>query len=551
MVEYNFVKDLIERSIKDHWDLNALSDYKGGTYTYGDVAKKIFYLHRLFQDYGINKGDKIALVGRNNSNWGIIYLATITYGAVIVPILPDFSASETHNILNHSDSQILFVGDMMWGKMNEAEIPNVKVIISIANFDPLVIKNKEAHKKFEESLGEIETLAQQLTPDKIQYTEVSNAELGVLSYTSGTTGFSKGVMLTMNSLAANIDYGRKNIGLVAGDSIVSFLPLAHAFGCAFEFLLPFTVGCHVTFLTKIPSPNIILEAFGKIKPRLVLTVPLIIEKIFKKQLKPKLSKPLMRILLNIPLVNLILYRTINKKLSEVFGGNFLEIVIGGAPLNPDIERFFKKIRFRYAVGYGMTECGPLISYAGWQVNRMSSCGKTINYLELKIDSKDPKEEGEILVRGENVMVGYYKNPEDTSRTLIDGWLHTGDVGIIDPKGFLFIKGRSKSMILGPSGQNIYPEEIEARLNNLPIVQESVVVEQKGRLVGLIFPDFELIERQGMKVEELEPVLETYRSEVNMNLPQYSQISKLIVHAQEFEKTPKQSIKRFKYQYSEN
>jgi len=551
MVEYNFVKDLIERSIKDHWDLNALSDYKGGTYTYGDVAKKIFYLHRLFQGYGINKGDKIALVGRNNSNWGIIYLATITYGAVIVPILPDFSASETHNILNHSDSQILFVGDMMWGKMNEAEIPNVKVIISIANFDPLVIKNKEAHKKFEESLGEIETLAQQLTPDKIQYTEVSNAELGVLSYTSGTTGFSKGVMLTMNSLAANIDYGRKNIGLVAGDSIVSFLPLAHAFGCAFEFLLPFTVGCHVTFLTKIPSPNIILEAFGKIKPRLVLTVPLIIEKIFKKQLKPKLSKPLMRILLNIPLVNLILYRTINKKLSEVFGGNFLEIVIGGAPLNPDIERFFKKIRFRYAVGYGMTECGPLISYAGWRVNRMSSCGKTINYLELKIDSKDPKEEGEILVRGENVMVGYYKNPEDTSRTLIDGWLHTGDVGIIDPKGFLFIKGRSKSMILGPSGQNIYPEEIEARLNNLPIVQESVVVEQKGRLVGLIFPDFELIERQGMKVEELEPVLETYRSEVNMNLPQYSQISKLIVHAQEFEKTPKQSIKRFKYQYSEN
>jgi len=552
MVEYNYIKEFIEQPIKKNWEQNALSDFKGATFTYGDVAKKIHLLHKLFEIWGIKKGDKIALLGRNNSNWGIIYLAVVSYGAVIVPILPDFSPTEVHNIVNHSDSVLLFAGDMVWSSLNQAEMPNLKVIISVVDFSVLVSHCETCDAKFKEEYDKILGEVESLTPEKVSYPEIPNSELAVISYTSGTTGFSKGVMLTLNSLAANIDYARNNMHLVSGDNIVSFLPLAHAFGCAFEFLFPFAQGCHITFLTRIPSPPIIMEAFAKVRPRLVLTVPLVIEKIFKKQIQPKIETPAMKLLLNIPLINRLIFNKINEKLSSAFGGNFHEIVIGGAALNPDVEKFLRRIRFKYTVGYGMTECGPLISYSGWRTNPMGSCGKVINYLELKIDSKDPfNEVGEILVRGENVMLGYYKNPEATSKTIIDGWLHTGDLGILDKNGFIFIKGRSKSMILGPSGQNIYPEEIEARLNNIPFVQESLVVEQKGKLIGLVYPDFESVQQHGINPDELEPALEEHRKEVNKHLPQYSQISKLVIHNQEFEKTPKKSIKRFKYQYSEN
>ncbi|MEW5845593.1 MAG: AMP-binding protein [Bacteroidota bacterium] len=552
MVKYNYVKEFIEKPIRTHWELNALSDFKGETFTYADVARKIYYLHKLYQLWGVKQGDKIALIGRNNAEWGMVYLSVISYGAVIVPILPDFSPTEIHNIVNHSDSVMLFAGDMVWGDLNQAEMPNLKAIFSIANFNLLVSNDEESRKLFESAKPSIADDMSKLTPEKVNYPEASNSELGVISYTSGTTGFSKGVMLPLNSLAANIDYARNNMHLVKGDNIVSFLPLAHAFGCAFEFLFPFAMGCHITFLTKIPSPPIILEAFAKIRPRLVLTVPLVIEKIFKKQVQPKIEKPVMKVLLNIPLLNKLIFKKINEKLSNAFGGNFHEIVIGGAALNPDVERFLRRIKFKYTVGYGMTECGPLISYSSWKTNPMGSCGRVINYLEMKIDSADPYNEvGEILVRGENVMVGYYKNPEATEKTLVDGWLHTGDLGALDKNGFIYIKGRSKSMILGPSGQNIYPEEIEARLNNIPFVQESLVIEQKGKLVGLVYPDYESVQQHGIDPNELEPVLEQHRIEVNKHLPQYSQIAKLIVHNQEFEKTPKKSIKRFKYQYSDN
>lgn len=552
MVEYNYVKEFVEKSIKTNWNQPALSDYQGGTYTYGDVAKQIHKIHNILNTWGVKQGDKVALIGRNNANWGIIYLATVSYGAVIVPILPDFSTTDVHNIVNHSDSVILFAGEMVWPNLSEAEMPNLSAVFSVNDFNILVNRNVEANDKYNSQQSKLENEINALTTEGIDYAEVSNANLGVISYTSGTTGFSKGVMLNLNSLAANVDYGRKNIGLVSGDKIVSFLPLAHAFGCAFEFLMPFAVGCHITFLTRIPTPQIILKAFGEIKPRLVLAVPLIIEKIYKKQLLPKISTPAMKILMNIPLVNNLIFSKINKKLSDVFGGEFLEIVIGGAALNPEVENFLRKIKFRYTVGYGMTECGPLISYSGWRTNPQGSCGKTINYLEVKIDSKDPQNEaGEILIRGENVMEGYYKNPEATSKTLVDGWLRSGDLGVMDKNGFIHIMGRSKSMILGPSGQNIYPEEIEARLNNLPYIQESLIVEQKGKLVGLIYPDYESMQQQGLSDNDIAPVLEQHRVEINKHLPQYSQVVKLQIYNQEFEKTPKKSIKRFLYQFSDN
>lgn len=552
MVEYNYVKEFVEKSIKTNWNQPALSDYQGGTYTYGDVAKQIHRIHNILNTWGVKQGDKVALIGRNNANWGIIYLATVSYGAVIVPILPDFSTTDIHNIINHSDSVVLFAGEMVWGNLDESAMSSLRAIFSVNDFNILVNRDADANDRYNAQRSSVENEITTLTADKVNYAEISNANLGVISYTSGTTGFSKGVMLSLNSLAANVDYGRKNIGLVSGDKIVSFLPLAHAFGCAFEFLMPFAVGCHITFLTRIPTPQIILKAFGEIKPRLVLAVPLIIEKIYKKQLLPKISTPAMKIFMNIPLVNSFIYSKINKKLSDVFGGEFLEIVIGGAALNPEVENFLRKIKFRYTVGYGMTECGPLISYSGWRTNPKGSCGKTINYLEVKIDSKDPvNEAGEILIRGENVMEGYYKNPEATSNTLVDGWLRSGDLGVMDKRGFIHIMGRSKSMILGPSGQNIYPEEIEARLNNLPYIQEALIVEQKGKLVGLIYPDYESMQQHGLADNDIEPVLEQHRVEINKHLPQYSQVAKLTIYNQEFEKTPKKSIKRFLYQFSEN
>jgi len=552
MMNENYVKEFIEKSIRENWDEPAFSDYMGNTFLYKDVALQIKNLHKTFEVVGIKKGDKISLIGRNNSKWAISYLATITYGAVIVPILADFAADDVHHIVNHSDSVMLFVGDSIWDNLEERSMPNLKAIYSLDSSSILSFKDNKVKQKHNELLINIEKQSKELTQQKVVYPQISNSELAVISYTSGTTGFSKGVMLSFNSLAANIDFGRKNIPLVRKDKIVSFLPLAHAYGAAFEFLMPFSIGCHVTFLTKVPSPKIIMQAFQEIKPRLVLSVPLIIEKLYKKQILPVINRPAMRILINIPVLKQKIYQKINKKLSDAFGGNFLEIVIGGAPLNAEVEDFLRKIRFPFAVGYGMTECGPLVSYIGWEYSKAGSCGILLPTLEMMIDSPDPENiAGEIFLRGDNLMDGYYKNQEVTKSTIVDGWLHTGDLGTIDNDGYIFIKGRSKSMILGPSGQNIYPEEIEARLNNLPFITESLVIENETKLVALVYPDLEAVDQENMSNLEVEQIMEQHRIEINKTLPQYSQIIRIKLYPKEFEKTPKKSIKRFLYQISEN
>jgi len=552
MLNINYVKEYIEKSIKDNWDQPAFTDYQGKTLLYQDVAQQIHKFHKIFEMWGIKKGDKISLIGRNNSNWAVIYLATISYGAVIVPILADFANNDIHHIVNHSDSVMLFVGDSVWDNLEENSMPHVKAIFSIDSSSLLVNRVSKAEHKHLDFLKTIDDETKKLSPNMISYPEIPNSKLGVISYTSGTTGFSKGVMLSLNSLVANVDFGRKNIGLKPKDKLVSFLPLAHAYGCAFEFLMPFSVGCHITFLTKIPSPKIILQAFQEIKPKLVLAVPLIIEKIYKKQILPIINKPSMKLLINVPILNKAIYQKINAKLTNAFGGNFLEIVIGGAPINKEVEEFLRKIRFRYTVGYGMTECGPLISYIGWEKIKAGSCGVLLPTLQIKIDSKNPESEaGEILIKGENVMEGYYKNEEATKKTLVDGWLHTGDLGIIDNDGFIFIKGRCKSMILGPSGQNIYPEELEARFNNLPFVTESLVIEKSNKLIALVYPDLDAADEAKLKSADIERIMEQHRVDVNKNLPQYSQIVKIKLYPEEFEKTPKKSIKRFLYQISES
>jgi len=552
MMNVNYVKEFIEKSIRENWDEPAFSDYLGNTFSYKDIAQQIKYLHKTFEVIGIKKGDKISIIGRNNSKWAISYLATITYGAVIVPILADFAPDDVHHIVNHSDSVMLFAGDSIWDNLEERSMPNLKAIFSLDSSTFLLCRDNKVKQKYNELSLNIEKQSKELSLQEVVYPEISNSALAVISYTSGTTGFSKGVMLSFNSLAANIDFGRKNIPLVRKDKIVSFLPLAHAYGAAFEFLMPFSIGCHVTFLTKVPSPKIIMQAFQEIRPRLVLSVPLIIEKLYKKQILPVINRPAMKILINIPLLNQKIYQKINKKLSEAFGGNFLEIVIGGAPLNAEVEDFLRKIKFPFAVGYGMTECGPLVSYIGWEHSRSRSCGILLPTLGMMIDSSDPENvAGEILLRGDNLMDGYYKNLEATRNTIIDGWLHTGDLGTIDNDGYIYIKGRSKSMILGPSGQNIYPEEIEARFNNLPFITESLVVEKENKLVALVYPDFEAADHANMSNQEVEAILEQHRVEINKTLPQYSQIVKIKLYPEEFEKTPKKSIKRFLYQISEN
>ncbi len=552
MININYIKEYIEKSIRENWDQPAFSDYQGKTYLYKDVAQQIYKLHKTMEVWGIKEGDKISLIGRNNSSWAITYLASVSYGAVIVPILADFSSDDIHHIVNHSDSVMLFTGDSIWDNLEERSMPNLKAIFSIDSTKLLVSRDAKVEHKYQELLASIEKTAEGITPESIKYADISNEKLAVISYTSGTTGFSKGVMLSFNSLVANVDFGRTNIGLKPKDKIVSFLPLAHAYGAAFEFLMPFSVGCHITFLTKTPSPKIILQAFQEIKPRLVLAVPLILEKIYKKQIIPILNRPAIKVLMNVPLLDKKIYQKMNKKLTDAFGGNFIEIVIGGAPLNPEVEDFLRKIKFRYTVGYGMTECGPLISYIGWEKIKAKSCGVILPTLEMKIDSHDPQNDsGQILIRGENLMDGYYKNEEATRNTLIDGWLHTGDLGIIDNDGFIFIRGRSKSMILGPSGQNIYPEEIEARLNNLPFVTESLIIEKDNRLIALVYPDLDAADEAKMKTPDIEKIMEQHRLEVNKTLPQYSQIAKVKLYPEEFEKTPKRSIKRFLYQIAEN
>ncbi len=545
----NFI-EFIENSIRENWNINAFTDYKGESLKYSDVARRIARIHIVLQENNIEKGDKVALIGKNSASWAVVYLATISYGAVIVPILPDFKPNDVHHIVNHSDSVLLFASESIFDTLDESKMTNLKAILSVSD---LTVLSDKGNKQINKVISDLDILFEKkynntFGPEECSFPDVPNEDLAVISYTSGTTGFSKGVMIPHNSLIANVVYANNNMPLQPGDNIVSFLPLAHAYGCAFEFLWPFTLGCHLTLLTKTPSPQVILQAFKEIRPKLVLAVPLIIEKIYKKQILPALEKGVAGKLTNVPGLNKIIYSKIRKKLIDVFGGNFHEIVIGGAALNKDVEIFLRKIKFPFSIGYGMTECGPLISYANWDKARLGSAGKIVDSLEVKIDSKDPYNEvGEIFVKGENVMMGYYKNPEATKEALDEeGWLHTGDLGLIDRDGYIYIMGRSKSMLLGPSGQNIYPEEVEAKLNNLNYIMESVVTQQDNKLVALVYPDYEAVDKDNISEAELEKIMEDHLKNMNKELPSFMNLSKILIHPEEFEKTPKKSIKRFKY-----
>lgn len=538
----------IEQSIRQNWNIEALSNYKEKGYSYNEIAEKILKLHLFFKESGIKEEDKIALVGRNSANWCVIYLATVIYGAVIVPILPDFKPDDLINIVNHSNSRLLFSDDKIYETLDLAKMPEISGVLSLDDFRLIKALNDDVKKAFDSNENLFSAAYPELKQEHIKFSDISNDHLAVISYTSGTTGFSKGVMLTHNSLACNVRYAQNNMPLKPGDPLVSLLPLAHTYGCAFEFLFPFTFGCHITILTKVPSPQIVVQAFKEIKPRLILSAPLVIEKIFKKQVLPVITKPVMKILLAVPGINKILYNKIREKLVETFGGRFHEVVIGGAPFNADAEKFFKKIGFRFTVGYGMTECGPLISYASWDTTKLGASGRAVDTLEVTIDSDDPENTvGEIILRGENVMLGYYKN-EKATREMIDdeGWMHTGDLGLIDKEGNIFIKGRSKSMILGPSGKNIYPEEIESVINNKDYITESVVISEDNKLIALIYPDFEMMKRDNISEEQLIPILEKTRKEVNDRLPEFMAVHKFRIHNEEFAKTPKRSIKRFLY-----
>ena len=540
----------IEDSIKKNWDIDALADYNGKSQRFSDTAEQILKFHLLFEKSGIKKGDKVSLIGNNSANWATVYLASITYGAVIVPILPDFGPDNVHHIVDHSDSILFFASEPIWKNLDQDKMPAIKTVFSLESFKPLFSRDKQI-SKLADTLDELfkAKYPEGLSPEQISFPTIDNSELALISYTSGTTGFSKGVMISHNSLTANVRYAHRNMPLEPGDSILSLLTIAHSFGMSFDFLFPFTLGCHITFLTKIPSLPVLMKAFDEIKPRLILLVPLLPEKIYKKQLVPTINKPVMKFLLSIPGINQLIYSSIKNKISKVFGGNFHELVLGGAAFSKDAEDFFRKINFPYTVGYGMTECGPLISYAPWKEAKAKSCGRVVDTLEIKIDSDDPQNKvGEIMVKGDNVMDGYYKNQEATEEVIDkDGWLHTGDLGVIDADGFIFIRGRNKSLILGPSGKNIYPEEIEAMINSRYFVLESLVIEKDGQLVALICPDQERLKGKKGKKKKVEEILEEYRTKLNKRFPTHVKISKFILHEEEFEKTPKKSLKRYLYQ----
>jgi len=547
MIKERFIT-YVEESIRKNWDIEALSNYREKGYTYKEIAEKIVKIHMVFREFGIKEGDKVAIVGRNSANWCATYLAVVTYGTVVVPILPDFRIEDLQNIINHSDSKIIFADEKIWEQLEADKLKEILCAVSLDNFgivmsrsDSYAVYYSNLNAKFKEAFPEF-------SQKDISFSQVDNEQLAVISYTSGTTGFSKGVMIPHRSLAANVRYAQKNMPLEPGDPVVSFLPLAHTFGGAFEFLFPFTYGCHITILTKTPSPQILLQAFKEIKPRLILSVPLVIEKVYKKQLIPVISKPHMKALLMVPGVNKILHKKVREKLVETFGGRFKELVIGGAAFNADAEKFFRTIGFRFTVGYGMTECGPLISYASWDTTELGASGRAVDTLEVKIDSEDQENVvGEIILRGDNVMLGYYKNPAATKEVIDEeGWMHTGDLGVIDKAGNIYIKGRSKNMLLGPSGKNIYPEEIESIINNYRYVTESVVISEDNKLVGLIFPDHEQLTKDGITEATLPEALDTIRKDVNSRLPEYMAVTKFRVHPEEFLKTPKRSIKRYLY-----
>ena len=551
MIEENFIK-IYEKSFKENWDLPALTDYNTReTFTYGEVAEQIARLHLLFKYCQIRRGDKIALVGRNTPRWCIAFMATVSYGAIIVPILQDFNANDVQHIVNHSDSVLLFAGDLIWENLEVDKLSQLRATISLVDYTCLDQRDGEC---ITQCLGDMDKLFKKAYPkgftrDDVRFAELTNDKVILINYTSGTTGFSKGVMLTGNNLGGNVCFGISSKLHFSGSKCLSFLPLAHAYGCAFDLLVPLAVGTHITLLGKIPSPKILLKALEEVKPNLIICVPLILEKIYRKQILPMLNKRPLKWALNVPLLDSRIYGQVRKKLVDAFGGRFEQVIVGGAPLNAEVEAFLHRIKFPFTVGYGMTECGPLISYTHHSEFIPRSSGRILEgYMQVKIDSSDPELiPGEICVRGENVMAGYYKNQEATEKVIDkDGWLHTGDMGTVNNDDTIFIKGRYKTMILGASGQNIYPEEIESKLNNMPFIMESLVIEKDGRLVALVYPDSAAVDDYGIANADLQVAMEEIRKNLNKEVAPYEQIAKIHLYPTEFEKTPKRSIKRYLY-----
>ncbi|MDE6491416.1 MAG: AMP-binding protein, partial [Muribaculaceae bacterium] len=541
--------EMIEQSMRLNWEELALTDFNGQSFQYRDVARKIAKLHLMFEHAGIHPGDKIALCGRNSAQWAVAFLATITYGAVAVPILHEFKPDNIHHLVCHSDARLLFVNNGIWENLDPASMPGLEGAIKINDFSLLLSRNNKlatARAHLNEYFGK--RYPERFTPADVVYVRRPDTELALINYTSGSTGFSKGVMLSYRNLWSNVQFTIDGLSfLKPGDGMVCMLPLAHMYGMVVELLQPVVKGCHVYFLTRIPSPKVIMDAFAEVQPKLIVTVPLIIEKIIKTKVFPLLDKPLMKLLLHVPVVDNKLLGKIKDKLTETFGGNLQEIIVGGAALNKEVESFLRRIEFPYTVGYGMTECGPLVAYAPWNTQKAGSCGRVVDRMAVKVDSPDPAiTPGELWVKGDNVMTGYYKNPEATAAVMKDGWMNTGDIGNIDADGFIYLRGRNKNMILGPSGQNIYPEEIEQLLNNMPYVNESLVIDDNGSLAALIYPDIDTATREGIALPRLETMMEENVRLLNKELPAYSQIKKVKVFHEEFEKTPKRSIKRYLY-----
>ena len=546
-------KAIIQKSIIDNWDRDALTDYKGATLQYHDVARKIEKLHIMFENSGVVKGDKIALCGRNSANWAVAFLATVTYGAVAVPILHEFTADQVHNIVNHSEAKLLFVGDVVATTIDATKMPHLEGIIYIPDYSIVVSRTDKltyAREHLNEMFGK--KYPKYFRKEHVNYClDEDPNELALINYTSGTTGFSKGVMIPFRAMWSNYDFAEQVLGktIKKGDNTISILPMAHMYGMAFEFVFEFLHGCHIFYLTRVPSPAIIAQAFADIKPAIIIAVPLIIEKIIRKKVFPKIQNNRMRLLLNMPVINKKVREKICAQVVNAFGGNFEEVIIGGAAFNQEVEQFLHRIEFPYTVGYGATECAPIICYEDWHSFVPGSCGKAVVHMEVKIDSDDPENvPGEILARGLNVMLGYYKNEEATAQTLdSEGWYHTGDLGTMDSEGNVFIKGRSKNMLLSANGQNIYPEEIEDKLNSLAMVVESIVIQKEDKLIGLVFPDFDEAKTIGLSHDDLVKIMEQNRQELNASLPAYSKLSAIRIHEEEFAKTPKKSIKRYLYQ----
>lgn len=550
-MEHSIIK-YIETSIRENWEELALTDFNGVSFQYRTIARKIAKLHIVYETVGLQKGDKIAICGRNSAQWAIAFLASLTYGAVPVPILHDFKPDTIHHLVNHSDAKLLFTDNSIWENLNPDIMENLLGSIHISDYGLLFYRSdklKYARLHLNELFGK--KYPERFTPDDVIYAEAEPDSLALINYTSGSTGFSKGVMIPYRAITSNITYAIEHLTfLKRGDGMVCMLPLAHMYGLVIEMIHPLVKGCHIYFLTKLPSPKVIMDAFATVHPKLIVSVPLILEKIIKTKVFPLLEKPLMKLMMKVPGLDDKLLSKIKSKLQETFGGQLQEFIIGGAALNKDVETFLRKIKFPFTVGYGMTECAPLISYAPWAENQQGSCGQIVDRMEVKINSDAPASNaGELLVRGDNVMLGYYKNPEATSAAFTDdGWLRTGDLCTLDNNGFLYIRGRSKNMILGPSGQNIYPEEIEQQLNNMPYVSESLIVEENNRLVALIYPDIENGQKQGLSFIDLTKLMKDNITTLNKDLPSFSQIESVKVLQEEFEKTPKRSIKRYLYQH---